>query len=631
MCGITGIFHLNKAPADPEALAAMTNSLRHRGPDGDGLQVHEAVGFGHRRLSIIDLSANGAQPMCTDDGALWLTFNGEIYNHADLRADLIHKGYRFRSQTDTEALLLGYQEYGLDVVYRLNGMFAFGIWDAHQERLWLVRDRLGIKPLFYAQFGQTLLFGSEIKAILAHPAAQREIDTNALDLYLSLNYTPAPHTMLKGIRQLEPGQWLTAHQNDTAPRLYDYWDVDYSETTSLGEAEALRRLDDILQGAVQRRLMSDVPLGAFLSGGLDSSAVVAHMTRATAQVKTFSIGFSESSFDESPHARLVAEHLGTQHHEQIITPDLADVLPSIVWHAEDPLADSSCVPVYYLSRMTREQVTVALAGDGADEILAGYPTYQATAWARRLSWLPHGPSQALLNGLLRVWPLSDGKVSHREKFARFAAGIGLPWRYAHAVWRQIHTPAQKRAITAPGLLDATGGLFAAYDRQYARSTAHHMLDDLLYVDTRFYLPNDMIVKVDRMSMAHGLEARVPFLDHTLVEFAASLPPGFKLRNGTGKYLLRQSMLGHLPASTLKRPKAGFNIPVSAWLRGELAPLLGDTLTPTRLRQTGLWQVEAIQKMVNDHHTRRADYGHQLWGILVFMLWWQQFMEGSSPA
>ncbi len=629
MCGITGVLHLDDAPADRAHLIAMTNSLSHRGPDGDGVQVSGPAGLGHRRLSIIDLSERGAQPMTTPEGDLWLTFNGEIYNHADLRADLIHRGYHFRSDTDTEAILLGYQEYGLDVVHRLNGMFAFGLWDARQGRLWLARDRLGIKPLFYAQFGSVLLFGSEMKAILAHPAAQRRIDPAALDLYLSLNYTPAPYTMLQGVRQLLPGQWLVAQRGDAGVKLTDYWDVDYSERSSLSETEAQQRFEHLLHQAVQRRLMADVPLGAFLSGGVDSSAVVAHMRRDSEDVRTFSIGFSESSFNEAPYARTVAEHLHTQHHEQIVTPDLAGILPKIVWHAEDPLADSSCVPVYYLAEMTRQHVTVALAGDGADEILAGYPTYIATEWARRVAWLPHTPG--LTARLLALWPPSEAKISRRERLARFAAGVGLPWRHAHAVWRQIHTAQQKRAITAPGILPDSPRLFDIYDDYYARSTGLDRLDDLLYVDTRFYLPNDMLVKVDRMSMAHGLEARVPFLDHTLVEFVATLPPNLKLRGGVGKYILREAMRQHLPTTTLNRPKAGFNIPVSRWLRGDLADLLGDTLAPQRLNAVGLWQTEAITAMLDDHRARRADYGHQLWGLLTFMLWWGQFIEGHEAA
>jgi asparagine synthase (glutamine-hydrolysing) len=626
MCGIAGIFHLDGRSADPLALGRMTRILAHRGPDGEGLYTDAAIGLGQRRLSIVDLSELGKQPMTNEDSSIWLTYNGEIYNHQPLRADLLAKGHHFRSQTDTEAIIHGYEEYGPGVIEWLNGMFAFALWDANQQRLLLVRDRLGVKPLFYAVFEDTLLFGSEVKAILEHPAAQRSLNIEALDFYLSLNYIPAPMTLFKGIYQLEPSQYLIAQAGSTELKITTYWDVDYRQTSALSESQAQAEFAQLLDAAVERRLMADVPLGAFLSGGIDSSAVVACMTRfASEPVKTFSIGFGESSFNEAPFARQVAQHLGTQHFEQTVTPQLATILPKIVWHGEDPLADSSMIPVYYLSEMTRQHVTVALAGDGADEILAGYPTYVATQWAKRLQVLPHQAAQQALAPFLRRLPPSDGKISWREKLARFSAGIGLDWRDAHAVWRQIHTPQQKRAVLAPGLLNGHDRIFETYRRYYQQSRTEDMLHQLLYVDTRLYLPNDMLVKVDRMSMAHGLEARVPFLDYTLVQFVARLPAHMKLRDGVGKYLLRQVMQPQLPAVTLSRKKEGFNIPVAKWLREDLAPMLTDYLTPSRLNEVGIFQPRTIQSMVDDHLGRRADYGHQLWGLLTLMLWWEQFM------
>lgn len=631
MCGIAGVLHLDNAPADPAILDRMTRIIAHRGPDGQATRVIGPVGLGHRRLSIIDLSTNGTQPMPNEDGRYWITFNGEIFNFQDLRRDLLERGHIFASQTDTEAILHGYEEFGPQVVERMNGMFSLGIWDNQAQTLWLVRDRLGVKPLFYGVFGDVLLFGSEIKAILEHPAARRELDTEALDLYLSLNYTPAPLTLFKNIRQLEPGQWLMARVGSREVELTSYWDVDYSRRSRLSESEAAEQFADLFHKAVQRRLMADVPLGAFLSGGVDSSAVVALMSEIGPEVKTFTIGFDEAAFNEAPHARRIADHLHTHHHEQIVTPDLADVLPKIVWHGEDPLADSSMLPVYYLAKMTREHVTVALAGDGADEILAGYPTYTATALARRLSMIPRGWIEKGLGPLLGMIPPAEGKITYRERAERFLRGVGLPWRHAHAVWRQIHTESEKRRILAPDILNGSNRLFDTYDRYYARYTGTEMLDELLYVDTRFYLPNDMLVKVDRMTMAHGLEARTPFLDYTLVEFAATLPPEFKLRGGVGKYLLRKIMQDRLPDSTLTRRKEGFNIPVSRWLRGELRPLLEEQLSPSRLREVGLWQPDAITAMNQAHQSRRADYGHQLWGLLTFMLWWEQFMKGHVTA
>lgn len=627
MCGIAGLLHLDGAPANPDILQRMTRILAHRGPDGEDLWHHGAAGLGHRRLSIVDLSANGTQPMSNEDGTVWITYNGEIYNHAVLRRDLEAKGHVFRSLTDTEAIIHGYEEYGVEVLQWLNGMFAFAIYDTRQQTLFLARDRIGIKPLFYGVFEDTLLFGSEVKALLQHPITHnyRQLDPIALDLYLSLNYTPAPYTMFQAIRQVLPGHYMQMRVGEHQAQQIQYWDVDYRHTTDLSEADATQKFEALLHTAVERRLMADVPLGAFLSGGVDSSAVVACMTDLNkGRVKTFSMGFGEKSFNEAPYAKTVADHLQTEHYEKIVTPDLATILPKVVWHGEDPLGDSSMIPVYYLAQMTREQVTVALAGDGADEILAGYPTYIATDWARRLEFVPQRVMQSILQPLLQAMPVSDAKVSWREKMNRFAAGIGLPWQDAHAVWRQIHTPQQKQAIVQSDWRNGGSHLFATYQHYYRQSYAQNRLDNLLYVDTRFYLPNDMLVKVDRMTMAHGLEARVPFLDHELVEFAATLPPHYKLRNGVGKYILRQVMANKLPAVTLNRKKEGFNIPVAKWLRGELSELLHDTLTPQNLNAVGVWKVDAIQKMLGDHRQKKQDYGYQLWGLLTFMIWWEQF-------
>lgn len=627
MCGIAGVFHLDGQRADHQIVQKMTRLLAHRGPDGQAEWVQGAVGLGHRRLSIIDLSERGTQPMANEDGTVLITFNGEIYNHRDLRNDLITKGHIFASQTDTESIVHGYETYGEGVVQYLNGMFAFAIWDGRKQELFLVRDRLGIKPLFYGLFGDTFLFGSEMKAILAHPACQRELDTAALDLYLSLNYTPAPMTMIRGIRQLEPGQWLRVKAGSRKLEIVTYWDVDYSRKTALPFAEAVEQFDSLLHAAVERRLMADVPLGAFLSGGLDSSSVVACMKHtSTGSVKTFSMGFGEPSYNEAPYAHEVATHLDTQHYERTVTPDLATILPKIVWHGEDPLADSSMIPVYYLSQMTREHVTVALAGDGADEILAGYPTYVATQWARITEFIPRPVIETAVQPFINLLPVSEAKISRQEKLQRFTNGIGYSWQDAHAIWRQIHTETQKRDILAGGILNGSTRLFETYQRYYARCPSDELLDKLLYVDTRFYLPNDMLAKVDRMSMAHGLEARVPFLDYTLVEFAATLPSEYKLRRGVGKYILRKSMENRLPKTTLTRQKAGFNIPVAKWLREDLRDLLTDTLSVKKLVEVGIWQPNNVQKMIQQHMQRKRDNGYQLWGILTFMLWWQQFME-----
>jgi len=628
MCGICGVLHFDGQPPSSEVLSAMTESLRHRGPDAGGIHIDGPAGLGHRRLAIIDLSSAGEQPMVNEDGSLWVTHNGEIYNFAEVRAELQKRGHVFRSATDTEVILHAYEAWGVDCLDRFNGMFAFALWDSVAQRLWLVRDRLGIKPLFYLHRPDRLLFGSEIKAILCDPSVERQVDLFALHHYLSLNYTPAPYSLFAGVRQLLPGHFLLAG-TDGQCRDEAYWDVSYACKQNASEAQLIRELETELATAVKRRMVSDVPLGAFLSGGVDSSAVVYWMSRQSEQpIRTFSIGFQEKSYNELDYARNVAMACGANHHERIVTLDAVEILPKIVWHAEEPTADSSMLPVYCLAKMAREKVTVALTGDGADEILAGYETYQAYYAAQLYRLIPGILRSRVIRPLVDRLPTSYAKVSLDLKLKRFVRGAELDSEAGHAYWRTIFDETAKRELYASDVRQALDGAdtIDLYRAVFAHTDAVHPLDRMLYVDTRFYLPNDMLVKVDRMTMAHSLEARVPFLDHHLVEFAASLPPRFKLKQWrTKKYLLKAALHPQLPGALLWRKKQGFNVPKGIWFAGELRDFAFDHLSAQQLQRMGLFDPAYVIRLLNEHTAGIRDNSHQIWGLLCLSLWWQQYM------
>jgi asparagine synthase (glutamine-hydrolysing) len=513
MCGIAGVWRLDGAVVEPSTLSQMIGAIAHRGPDAEGCHLDGGVGLGHRRLAIIDLSPNGRQPMCNEDSTIWITYNGEIYNFQEIKDELEAKGHIFRSQTDTEMVIHAYEEWGVDCLSRFNGMFAFGLWDGRSRQMWLVRDRIGIKPLFYAHMPDRIAFGSEIKAVLANGRIPRTLDHTALSHYLALNYTPAPYTLFTHVRQLLPGHYLLVKADGTVQDTA-YWDLHYHEGQRRSEDEWLEIFDDLLADAVRVRLMSDVPFGAFLSGGVDSSAVTYWMAQHMREpVKTFSIGFGEDSFDELVYARQVADVVKAEAYEKTVTAKTAEILPKIVWHSEEPTADSSMIAVYYLAQMTRQHVTMALSGDGADEILAGYETYQAYYIHHLYKLLPRFLRQGFIAPLVNRLPVSDAKVSWDYKLRRFVAAGDLTSEEAHATWRMIFDHTTQTALLN-GIAPAdTIGLYRQF---FAQTNARHPINRMLYVDTRFYLPNDMLVKVDRMTMAHGLEARVPFLDHRLV-------------------------------------------------------------------------------------------------------------------
>jgi asparagine synthase (glutamine-hydrolysing) len=620
MCGICGIVK-SEAPVAPAEIQAMREALAHRGPDRAGQLLQGRVGFGHRRLSIIDLSDAGSQPMLNETGSIFLVFNGEIYNFQELQPYLEKKGHHFRSQSDSEVIVHAYEEFGVQCLDHFRGMFAFALWDQDRQCLFAARDRLGKKPFFYCLHKGDFYFGSEIKAILAAPQVPRELDWESLGFFLSLNYTPAPYTLFQGIRQLEPAQYLLWQADQLTVK--DYWDLPYPpQVREVAPKTVLPQFAEVFDDAVGLRLIADVPVGAFLSGGLDSAAVVAAAAPLyPGRLKTFAIGFGEKSYDERPYAQLVATRHGTEHHEIVITPEVEAVLPELVWHSEEPTADSSMVPVYYLSQFASQQVKVVLSGDGADEILAGYPTYQAHFFLKWLQTWPQ-PVQRSLHRLAHSLPVSHRKVSLDFKLKRLVAALSWNLDYAHYSWRRIWAP-EELARLLPGRHLREG--FDLYQYWLQRPAGSTALNRMLYADTRFYLPNDMLVKVDRMTMAHGLEARAPFLDHILVELAARFPDAWKLKGLVWKkYLLRRLLKGKVPPAIRWQTKRGFNVPVGLWLKRELKDFCGDHLR--QLRHLGCFDMTYLEGVWHRHLRDEKDYSHHLWGLLILSLWWQIFFQ-----
>ncbi len=628
MCGIAGkVYRQQDRPVEAEALAVMCQSLVHRGPDDAGYYLKGNVGLAMRRLSIIDLDT-GKQPIANEDRTVWTVYNGEIYNFPELKRDLEARGHRFYTRTDTEVIVHLYEEQGLDFVRSLNGMFAVALWDEKRRRLVLARDRLGIKPLFYAQLPDRLLFGSEIKAVLAD-GLKPAVNLEALSQYLSLLYIPAPHTIYREIRKLEAGHLLIWRDGEVAIR--PYWDlggVQPFDADRRQPAQVEVELSDLLADAVRRHLISDVPLGVFLSGGLDSSTVVALMRRAhNGPIKTFSIGFQDPSYDELPYARLIARRFETDHTELAVTPDVADLAPKLAYHFDEPFADSSAIPTYYLSRLTREHVTVALGGDGGDELFAGYLTYQADKLAEMYNRLPGFLSHGLLPSLARRLPVSEGKVSFDFKARRFVDHALLEPGRRHYGWKAFFDDDLKRAVLSDDVLATLNGSLDSYSvfRRYYDEMGHRdALNRFLYADAKVYLADDILVKVDRMSMAHSLEVRVPLLDYRVVELMFSLPGDLKMPGLKLKYMLKRIARRLLPPQTLKKPKGGFNVPMPAWLKHELRPMMLDCLSPTSIKAQGFFRAETVSRLVGDHLTGKANYSRNLWALLVFSLWYERY-------
>ncbi len=629
MCGIAGYFDGPRArataPTAPGVLVAMTNTIAHRGPDGEGHLEEDGVGLGHRRLSIVDL-AGGAQPMGNEDGAVQVVFNGEIYNHADLRPRLEAKGHRFRTNSDTEVLVHLWEEHGPAMVEQLNGMFAFAIWDSRSQTLFLARDRLGIKPLYYAWIGGRLVFGSELKAILAHPAVPRELDPTSLSDYLSFLYVPAPRSIFKNVFKLPPAHTLVLRRGD-APQVRRYWqpvfDRDLHTSNPDAMAEELRAL---LTTCVKRRLMSDVPLGAFLSGGVDSSIVVALMTESGVRSpKTTTIGFEVEGFDERDRARMIAERFGADHTERVVTPDALSIVDRLSYFFDEPFADASAVPTYYLSEATRARVTVALSGDGGDETHAGYRRYWFDGFEHRMrGFMFGGVGRGLARGLSAVYPKADW-LPRPLRAKTLLANLGdVP---AGAYYRTMTHVSErtKRALLSPDLVSALDGYDprARFREIYESVEASDPISRAQATDLVTYLPDDILTKVDRASMAHSLEVRVPILDHTAVEFAARVPRSVRLDDREHKHLLKRAVRGTIPDHILDGKKSGFEVPLKTWFRNELAPLAAGLSERSAIRDH--FQGDVVDQLVRDHSRGLADHSVALWTLLMFDRWADRYL------
>lgn len=626
MCGIGGKLYVDRARAvDPVLLERMNRVLAHRGPDDAGVYHDGPIGLAHRRLSIIDLSPAGHQPMSNPGGSLWITFNGEIYNFLELREALVHDGVAFRSKTDTEVILALYERHGVECLQHLRGMFAFAIWDQRTRTLFLARDRLGKKPLYYYQDAAQFLFASEPKAILQDPEIPVAPDLEAIHHYLTYGYVPSPHSAFMGFRKIPPAHYLLIRDGQVC--LERYWQLRYQPKLRWTEAELCEELLVRLREAVRLRMISDVPLGAFLSGGIDSSAVVALMSEcSTGPVKTFSIGFDEEAYNELPYARMVAARYGTDHHECVVKPEAIKVLPELVWHYNEPYADSSAIPTYYLAKITREHVTVALNGDAGDENFAGYTRYLANRIARRYDRIPRFLRRSLewgVRGLPEVGPYG-GPYRRAKRF--FAALSDEPWqRYARWVGLFSHT--QKAGLYTPAFREATACLDSVDLILASKGVGtDDFVDAALAADVATYLPDDLLVKVDIASMAHSLEARSPMVDHLFMGFAASIPSSLKLNGRAKKYIFKQAVRPLLPGAVIDRPKMGFGVPIDRWFKADLKELAHDTLLSRRSLERGLFRQEMVRRLLDEHVQGRAAWHHHLWALLFLELWFQQFID-----
>jgi asparagine synthase (glutamine-hydrolysing) len=632
MCGIAGFIDLwdtgqMRKPDERAALVdRMCRIITHRGPDDQGVMIKSGVALGMRRLSIIDL-VSGHQPISGEDGSVTIVFNGEVYNFREIQPKLEAHGHTFKTHSDTEAIVHAYEEFGPSCLTLLRGMFAFAIWDDQKQQLFIARDRAGKKPLYYTiTRNGTLIFGSELKALLEHPEVEREIDPQALDAYFTLGYVPDPLTILKNVHKLPPGHYLTF----TRGRLVveQYWDFDFKPTKSRSEPDYLDELRALLDESVRLRLISDVPLGAFLSGGIDSSTVVALMARNMGQpVKTFSIGFHEDSYNELKYARLTAEKFGTDHHEFFVTPDICAVVDELVWHFDEPFADSSAIPTYMVSKLARDHVTVVLSGDGGDELFAGYSRYVVERKRAGFELLP----RVIREGVMR--PLSQ-RLPHSTWGRNYVHNVSLDpiSRYLDSV--SIFSSLNRTSLYTSDFQNKLGSVgYAAnlFTQLVDRVKTDEPLDRLLYLDSKTYLPGDILTKVDRMSMAVSLEARAPLLDHKLIDFVTQIPASMKLAGLQTKYLLKQAVKDLIPQEILNRPKQGFGVPIQEWINEQLRSRLRDTLRESRTRQRGYFDPRYVDVLLDEHQRGRRDHSMGLWALLMFELWHRQFLDDGGKA
>jgi asparagine synthase (glutamine-hydrolysing) len=601
---------------------AMCEVIRHRGPDDEGIHVEGGVGLGMRRLSIIDLST-GHQPIHNEDETVWLVFNGEIYNYRELRAELERAGHRFYTASDTETIVHAYEEWGEAAFGRLRGMFGIALWDRRSRTLLLARDRAGIKPLHYAERGGRLYFGSELKSLLAAGAVDGELDLESLDHYLTFLYTPRDRSIFAGVSKLPPGHLLRWH--DGRSEVQAYWQVGTRESFKGTADEAAGELRRVLADAVKSHMISDVPLGAFLSGGVDSSAVVGLMAEASDRpVKTFSIGFDEPQYDELEHARAVARHFGTEHHEFVVRPDGLGILDQLIEHFDEPFADSSAIPTWYVSEIARRHVTVVLSGDGGDELFGGYDRYLSHPRVAQFDRLPI-PGRRRLAGM--IWPLLPHGVQGKN-FLRHVA-LDTDARFIDSV--ALFRADEKAALYTPAMRSALRGANAeaTLGRHFARFTDLPAHSRMMRFDFETYLPEDVLTKVDRMSMAHSIESRVPLLDNAVIDFAATLPARLKIHNGRRKHVLKEAVRDLLPSGILDRTKQGFGVPLDMWFRGGLTGMFADILGSPRAKQRGFFEPVTVQRLVDEHVSGRRDHSLRLWQLLVLELWHRRYVD--SPA
>ncbi len=629
MCGITGFTHKSWSP-DPGLIQIATSTLIHRGPDEQGVFRSNLCSMGATRLKIIDLSG-GDQPIQTEDGEAAIVFNGEIYNHLELRSELEKLGHRFHTHCDTETVFHAFLEWDTDSFARLRGMFAVAFWTSSSRRLVLARDRMGIKPLYIARHGEELFFGSELKAILVHPGIERRLSLSGLDCYLSLNYVPAPWTLVEGIEKVLPGHWV--EWRDGKLRSEVYWRLPEGTSQHRTMDSAGEELDSLLQQSVREHLVSDVPLGIWLSGGIDSSTILHFAaTASTSRLKTFSISFQGRSFDETSYVRQAVKQYGTDHEELDLNPDqdLQGAIEEFAYYSDEPSADAGALPVWFLSKLCKTRTTVALSGEGADELFAGYLTYRANRIANYLRALPASSVRFALRAL-RHWPVSDEKISFEYQLKRLLKGSLMSPEWAHVYWNGTFSDVEKQSMLRAELPGALKSILADLRQELPGNDS---LAPYLKFDQKYYLPDDILVKSDRMSMAHSVEVRPPYLDHRIVEFAATLPAWFKIRGSRQKILLKNIMKDKLPAAILRRTKVGFDIPAHEWLRGPLRPLLIDTLNTGLSEHPQLFRSEVIQSHLRSHLERRVNLGYHLWGLMIMFLWmtkWRIQAPISAPS
>ena len=624
MCGICGVMSLDSGGVrqDPLLLNRMVQTLHHRGPDDYGYYIDEQIMLGMRRLSIIDLHT-GKQPISNEDGTIRLVFNGEIYNYRELRDQLEKKGHIFRTKSDTEIIVHAYEEFEERCIEKFNGMFAFALWDSSCRRLLLARDRLGIKPLYYWVNHNQIVFGSELKSVITHPEAPDEIDFTALDQFLALEYIPGPRTIYKNIKRLPPGHFLTVRDGEF--EINKYWDISISDIPK-DDVACIENLTDLISDSVRMRMVSDVPLGSFLSGGIDSSTVLAFMCQhSTEAVKTFSIGFDDQSYNELPEAQEVANFFNTDHYSQVIHPDIVSLATKLIDHLDEPFADFSIFPTYLVSDLASRQVKVILSGDGGDEIFGGYDTYIAQWLTRYYQWLPNTLRERTIPAIAGWLPPQPAKKGLINKTKRWVEGVGLPDELQHVRWMIFMSNEEKALLYKPELKTQieSGSTTILLRGYFQQASLYDQLAQQQYVDIKTYLVDDILTKVDRMSMAASLEARVPMLDHRIVEFVLSLPPRMRMRLGKTKVILRQMMAGKLPKAVLNKPKQGFSIPMKHWLRGPLKPMMMDLLSFDTVQQRGYFEPQIVQRWITEHLEGKANHSHHLWELMVFELWSRQ--------